>query len=121
MVTKQRTVLSLPFIQYQTNFTSNGPSFDNVINLVEPRFYSGWVRVDGWWPVEDTQPLPPEIGYFKNKMATIIDNLETFADKGRCSGPESTRSTSVGVTALEFLKKWYFIESISKLNVCYWL
>ena len=37
-------------------------------------------------------------------MATIIDNLETFADKGRYSGPELPWSTSVGVTARVFFK-----------------
>jgi len=96
--------LSLSFIQYQTNFTEHGPGSGNEINLVDPRFYSGGLRVDGWWPVEDAQPLPPERGYFKDKMVTILDNFDTFADKGRYSSPEFTWSMSVGVTALEFLK-----------------
>ena len=67
-------------------------------------FNSGWLRVQGWWPVENAQPLPPERGYFGDKMVTIPNNLETFADKGRYSSPEFTWNMSVGVTALEFLK-----------------
>ena len=47
---------------------------------------------------------PPERGYFGDKMVTIPNNLETFADKGKYSSPEFAWNMSVGVTALEFLK-----------------
>jgi glucose/arabinose dehydrogenase len=84
--------------------TENGPGYGDEINLVKPGFNSGWLRVQGWWPVENAQPLPPERGYFGDNMVTIPNNLETFADKGRYSSPEFTWNMSVGVTALEFLK-----------------
>lgn len=84
--------------------TENGPGYGDEINLVEPGFNSGWLRVQGWWPVENAQPLPPERGYFGSKMVTIPNNLETFADKGHYSSPEFAWNMSVGVTALEFLK-----------------
>ncbi len=84
--------------------SENGPGYGDEINIVEPGFNSGWLRVMGWWPVENAQPLPPERGYFGSKMVTIPNNLETFADKGRYSSPEFAWNMSVGVTALEFLK-----------------
>lgn len=84
--------------------TENGPGYGDEINLVEPGFNSGWLRVQGWWPVENAQPLPPERGYFGDKMVTIPNNLETFADKGKYSSPEFAWNMSVGVTALEFLR-----------------
>lgn len=84
--------------------TENGPGYGDEINLVEPGFNSGWLRVQGWWPVENAQPLPPERGYFGDNRVTIPNNLETFADKGRYSSPEFAWNMSVGVTAMEFLK-----------------
>ncbi len=84
--------------------TENGPGYGDEINLVGPGFNSGWLRVQGWWPVENAQPLPPERGYFGKEMVTIPNNLETFANKGRYSSPEFAWNMSVGVTALEFLK-----------------
>jgi len=84
--------------------TENGPGYGDEINLVEAGFNSGWLRVQGWWPVEDAQPLPPERGYFGKEMVIIPNNLETFANKGRYSSPEFAWNMSVGVTAIEFLK-----------------
>lgn len=84
--------------------SENGPGYGDELNLVEPGFNSGWLKVQGWWPVENAQPLPPERGYFGDKIVTIPDNLETFADKGHYSSPEFTWNMSVGVTALEFIK-----------------
>ncbi|HSA74682.1 MAG TPA: PQQ-dependent sugar dehydrogenase, partial [Candidatus Nitrosocosmicus sp.] len=81
--------------------TENGPGYGDEINIVEPGFNSGWLRVMGWWPVENSQPLPPERGYFGEDMVTIPNSLETFADKGRYSSPEFAWNMSVGVTALE--------------------
>lgn len=84
--------------------SENGPGYGDELNLVEPGFNSGWLKVQGWWPVENAQPLPPERGYFGKKMVTIPNSLETFADKGHYSSPEFAWNMSVGVTALEFLK-----------------
>lgn len=84
--------------------SENGPGYGDEINIVEPGFNSGWLRVMGWWPVKNAQPLPPERGYFGKEMVTIPNNLETFADKGHYSSPEFAWNMSVGVTALEFLK-----------------
>jgi aldose sugar dehydrogenase len=84
--------------------TENGPGYGDEINLVEPGFNSGWLRVQGLWPVTTSNPLPAARGYFDNNVVTIPANLETFADKGKYSSPEFTWNMSVGVTALEFLR-----------------
>jgi len=83
--------------------TENGPGYGDEINLVEPGFNSGWLRVQGWWPVTTSNPLPAARGYFEDDMVTVPANLETFADKGRYSSPEFAWNMSVGVTALDFL------------------
>ena len=84
--------------------TENGPGYGDEINLVEPGFNSGWLRVQGWWPVTTSNPLPAARGYFDDNQVTNPTNLETFADKGKYSSPEFAWNMSVGVTALEFLK-----------------
>lgn len=83
--------------------TENGPGWGDEINLVEPGFNSGWLKVQGWWPVTIAEPLPAQRGYFGEDMIVQPGNLETFADKGRYSHPEFTWNMSVGVTSLEFL------------------
>ncbi len=70
---------------------------------MEPGFNSGWLRVQGWWPVTTSNPLPAARGYFEDDMVTVPANLETFADKGSYSTPEFAWNMSVGVTALDFL------------------
>jgi glucose/arabinose dehydrogenase len=85
--------------------TENGPGYGDEINLVEPGFNSGWLRVQGWWPVTTSNPLPAARGYFDNNQVTNPANLETFADKGEYSSPEFAWNMSVGVTSLEFLKE----------------
>jgi glucose/arabinose dehydrogenase len=67
---------------------------------VEPGFNSEWLRVQGWWPVTTSNPLPAARGYFADDMVTVPANLETFADKGKYSSPEFAWNMSVGVTAL---------------------
>ena len=37
--------------------TENGPGYGDEINLVEPGFNSGWLRVQGWWPVRTLKPI----------------------------------------------------------------
>ncbi len=83
--------------------TENGPGWGDEINMVEPGFNSGWLKVQGWWPVTTAEPLPAERGYFGEDTIVNPNNLETFADKGRYSHPEFTWNKSVGVTGLEFL------------------
>lgn len=83
--------------------TENGPGYGDEINIVEPGFNSGWLRVQGWWHVEDADPLPDNRGYFEDNIIDEPENLETFADKGRYSSPEFVWNMSVGVTALNFL------------------
>jgi hypothetical protein len=63
--------------------------------IVDPGFNSGWLSVQGWWPVENAHQLPPERGYFGDKMVTIPNNVETFADKGKYSSPEFAWNMSV--------------------------
>lgn len=84
--------------------TENGPGYGDEINLVEPGFNSGWLRVMGWWPVIDSSPLPVQRGVFNSSIVTIPNDLETFAEKGRYSNPEFAWNMSVGVTAIDFLK-----------------
>jgi aldose sugar dehydrogenase len=84
--------------------SENGPGYGDEINLVEPGFNSGWLRVQGWWPVTTSNPLPAARGYFDDNMVTIPANLETFADKGRYRSPKFAWNMSIGVTALEFLR-----------------
>ncbi len=40
--------------------TENGPGYGDEINLVEPGFNSGWLKVQGWWPVNNAEPLPAQ-------------------------------------------------------------
>ena len=84
--------------------TENGPGYGDEINLVDPGFNSGWLRVMGWWPVIDSSPLPAQRGVINSSITTIPNNLETFDDKGRYSNPEFAWNMSVGVTAIDFLK-----------------
>ena len=38
--------------------TENGPGFGDEINLVIPGFNSGWLKVQGFWPVFTYNPVP---------------------------------------------------------------
>ena len=79
--------------------TENGPTFGDEINVVEPGFNSGWVKVQGIWKM-DVDPLEePE----KGEIATNASlDLVDFGGKGRYSPPEFTWSNTVGPTALSF-------------------
>ena len=75
--------------------TENGPGFGDEINLVEPGFNSGWVKVQGIW-------IPQT--YFGGPVATIPSaGLVDFGGKGKYSPPEFTWNQTVGVTAIKFL------------------
>jgi aldose sugar dehydrogenase len=56
--------------------TENGPGYGDEVNLVEPGFNSGWLRVQGMWPVTTSNPLPAARGYFDDNMITTSHNLE---------------------------------------------
>jgi aldose sugar dehydrogenase len=79
--------------------TENGPTFGDEINVVEPGFNSGWVKVQGIWKM-DVDPLEePEKGEIAtNGSLDLVD----FGGKGRYSSPEFTWSNTVGPTALRF-------------------
>lgn len=79
--------------------TENGPTFGDEINVVEPGFNSGWVKVQGIWKM-DIEPLEePEKGEIAtNGSLDLVD----FGGKGRYSSPEFTWSKTVGPTALRF-------------------
>lgn len=90
--------------------TENGPSFGDEINLVEPGFNSGWLRIQGMWPVYNSDQLidglTPYTGYIKKgseNVTTDIRNLVDFGGKGKYSDPEFVWNQSVGVTGLKFL------------------
>ena len=87
--------------------TENGPGFGDEINLVEPGFNSGWIQVQGIWPISNYNLLdstPKEKGYFGDtEISNKPKNLVTFDGKGKYSSPEFTWDESVGVTAIKFL------------------
>ena len=90
--------------------TENGPSFGDEINLVEPGFNSGWLRIQGMWPVYNSDQLidglTPYTGYIKEgseNVTTDIRNLVDFGGKGKYSDPEFVWNQTVGVTGLKFL------------------
>lgn len=75
--------------------TENGPGFGDEINLVEPGFNSGWVKVQGFW-------IPQT--YFGGPVAsTPPAGLVDFGGKGKYSPPEFVWNQTVGVTAIKFL------------------
>jgi glucose/arabinose dehydrogenase len=86
--------------------TENGPGFGDEINLVEPGFNSGWIRIQGVWPINDNNLLdstPKNKGYFgKSISENKVNNLVTFDRKGVYSHPEFTWNITVGVTAIKF-------------------
>jgi glucose/arabinose dehydrogenase len=87
--------------------TENGPGFGDEVNLVEPGFNSGWLKVQGFWPVSNYNPNPENRGFFvkddlKEKIKYSIDNLEDFNGTGVYSDPEFVWNKTVGPTAILF-------------------
>ena len=80
--------------------TENGPTFGDEINVVEPGFNSGWVKVQGIWKL-DVDPLeePEKEEIAVNRSLDLVD----FGGKGSYSSPEFTWSNTVGPTALRFV------------------
>ena len=67
--------------------TENGPDRGDEINLVEPGFNSGAIRVYGMSTNENSGP----------------NNLVNFDGRGKYSDPEFVWEIPIGVTALQFL------------------
>ncbi len=95
--------------------TENGPSFGDEINLVEPGFNSGWLKIQGIWPIYNHTLLypqgltPPYRGYFEsgdNKFISSskvdLEDLVDFQGRGKYSDPEFIWNMTVGLTALKF-------------------
>jgi glucose/arabinose dehydrogenase len=74
--------------------TENGPGFGDEINLVQPRFNSGWNEVQGIWPRE---------GGPSEDIILNPDGLLEFGGKVKYSAPEFTWIPTIGPTALKFL------------------
>lgn len=73
--------------------TENGPHYGDEINLVDPGFNSGWVKVQGVW-----QPNFEQMG----KIVHNPRNLVSFNGKGQYSEPEFIWMPTVAPTALKF-------------------
>ena len=92
--------------------SENGPSFGDEINLVEPGFNSGWLKMQGMWPITNNTLLVdgflPYRGYVLqntsgNLTSGTLENLVDFQGKGKYSDPEFVWNQSVAVTGLKFL------------------
>jgi glucose/arabinose dehydrogenase len=86
--------------------TENGPGFGDEINLVKPGFNSGWIRIQGMWPINNYELLdstPKEKGYFGKGEIGKPDNLVKFDGKGKYSSPELAWNRTEGLTAIKFL------------------
>jgi len=96
--------------------TENGPAFGDEINLVEPGFNSGSLKIEGIWPIFNHTLLlpknlyPPYRGYFvgdKVGNSTALDTsdlkLVDFQGKGKYSDPEFVWNKTIGVTSIKFL------------------
>jgi aldose sugar dehydrogenase len=73
--------------------TENGPDFGDEINLVKPRFNSGWNDIQGTWNHK---------GGKAQKGTLNLDGLEDFDGKGNYSQPEFIWKDTVGPTGLKF-------------------
>lgn len=110
--------------------TENGPAFGDEINLVKPGFNSGWIRAQGFWPINNSSLLDDNqtfSGYAgKDEVLGDPDNLVSFNQHGKYSNPEFSWNLTVGVTSLEFFnsdklgiqyKNDLFVGDINRGNV----
>jgi glucose/arabinose dehydrogenase len=81
--------------------TENGYLFGDEINLVEPGFNSGWIKVQGIWNITTLDDNGKDAKY-PGQVALNPDNLVEFDGKGKYSNPELTWKRSVGLTSLKF-------------------
>src|SRR5919197_3484108 len=75
--------------------TENGPAFGDEINLVEPGFNSGWMKVQGIWQRNGELAGPV--------MLKDLDVSVNFGGKGKYRAPEFSWYFTVAPTALKFL------------------
>ena len=73
--------------------TENGPHYGDELNLVEPGFNSGWVKVQGIWT-----PKFDSLGEISIEPKGLID----FNGNGKYSKPEFTWILPIAPTALKF-------------------
>ena len=73
--------------------TENGPHYGDEINIVEPGFNSGWVKVQGLW-----KPNFEIMG----ELSLRPDGLVEFGKKGKYSEPEFIWNVPIAPTALKF-------------------
>jgi glucose/arabinose dehydrogenase len=96
--------------------TENGPAFGDEINLVESGFNSGWLKIQGIWPIINYSlllpqlPVPPYSGYIESDKNELIRSTEAsqkslvdFRNMGQYSDPEFIWNITIGITALKFL------------------
>ena len=74
--------------------TENGPHFGDEINLVQPGFNSGWVKVQGIW-----EPNFEQMG----KIVHNPNGLNDFNGNGTYNEPKFTWIPTVAPTAMTFL------------------
>jgi aldose sugar dehydrogenase len=79
--------------------TENGPGFGDEINLVEPGFNSGWMKVQGIWQYPYGKPYGTIGDVTSNPQQDLVD----FNGKGKYSSPEFTWKQAVGPTDITFL------------------
>ena len=72
--------------------TENGPNYGDEINLVQPGFNGGFVKIQG-----GLASIP------ENQGININNDLENFGGLGKYSDPKFVWGTTVGVTAIKFL------------------
>ena len=91
--------------------TENGPFFGDEINLVENGFNSGWLKVQGMWPVSTYNPHAFPSAKYRgyivkdplNKDLTFDPRQLVHFEKGVYSWPEFVWNQTVAPTALLFL------------------
>ena len=88
--------------------TENGPGFGDEINLVIPGFNSGWLKVQGFWPVFTYNPVPIKKGYFNQTSTNLARELVDFDGKGTYRDPKFAWNITVGSTALKFFNSSKF-------------
>ncbi|MGG6460241.1 MAG: PQQ-dependent sugar dehydrogenase [Candidatus Eiseniibacteriota bacterium] len=80
--------------------SENGPTYGDEINLVEPGFNSGWVKIQGIWKTQIDSTAEPERGPVTGNSTLDLVN---FGGKGKYRPPEFTWSSTVAPTAVRFL------------------
>jgi glucose/arabinose dehydrogenase len=88
--------------------TENGPTYGDEINLVEPGFNSGWIKVmglskNGGDSGDSNSNHDSNVGNNNNNNNALPHGLVTFNGKGIYRDPEFVWKQPVGPTVLKFL------------------